>query len=103
MARPSADLPQCVVDEAEKLPTEVGGPETICTAIVAAAQTQAPGAVSSVEVRVLSASSLAAVVTLADGRILPEQKMAVSDRQLSRGSIERFAAAIAAEIAEAGR
>jgi hypothetical protein len=41
------------------------------------------------------------VVTLADGRVLPERKMAVSDRQLNRRSIERFASAIAAAIAKA--
>ena len=84
------------------MPADVGGPDAICAAIQAAAQKEAPGASFSVEVRVLSASSLAAIVRLADGRTLPEQKMAVSDRQLGRGSIDRFAAAIAAEIGRAG-
>jgi hypothetical protein len=90
--------PRCEVVGAELLPAEAGGADAICAAIRAAAESQAPGVSFSVEVRVQSASSLAATVRLADGRTLAEQKMAVSDRQLNRGSIDRFAAAIAAEI-----
>lgn len=92
----------CQVVGASQLPADVGGPDAICAAIRAAAQKQAPGVTFSVEVRVLSASSLAATVRLADGRTLPEQKMAVSDRQLGPGSIDRFAATIATEIGGAG-
>lgn len=75
----------------------------ICDAINAAVAEQAPGALQHVEVTVTSASSLTAVVALAGGRVLPEQKMAVSDRQLNRGSIERFAAAVATEIARSSQ
>ena len=92
----------CRVVGAGQLPAETGGADAICAAIRSAAQQQAPGVSFSVEVRVLSASSLAAAVSLADGRTLPEQKFAVSDRLLNRGSIDRFAAAIAAEIGRAG-
>lgn len=94
------DARRCAVEGADKLPSEVGGPEGICDAVRAAVNERAPGATFSVQVRVISPSSLAAVVTLADGRVLPEQKMAVSDRQLNRASIERFASAVAAEIAK---
>ena len=94
--------PHCQVTGGELLPVETGGPDALCAAIRSAAQKQAAAVPFSVEVRVLSAASLAATVRLADGRTLAEQKMAVSDRLLNRGSIDRFAAAIAAEISRAG-
>ena len=98
MADSRADTPACVVGGADKLPAGLNG-DSICTAIRAAARDLSPGAAFSVEVRVVSASSLAARIRLGDGRDLPEQKMAVSDRMLNPGSIERFAAAIAAAVA----
>jgi len=93
--------PGCTVDGSELLPAAAGGADSICAAIGEAARSRAPGISFTVEVRVLSASALTAVVRLSDGRTLPEQKMAVSDRQLNPASIERFAAAIAAEIGKA--
>jgi hypothetical protein len=53
-----------------------------------------------VEVRVLSNSALAAAI-VANGKKLPEQHFAVSDRLLNRGAVERFAHAVA-EAAKAG-
>ncbi len=100
MSKPSIE-PRCIVEGGIKLPAETGGTAGLCTAIMTAAAEQSGGLPASVEVRVLSASSLSAIVKLADGTVLPEQKMAVSDRELTRGSIERFAAAIAAEIGRA--
>jgi len=97
----SAHGTHCQVVGAGLLPADSGGADAICAAIDAAAAEQAPGTSFTVEVRVLSASSLAAIVRLGDGRALPEQKMAVSDRNLDRGSIDRFADAIAAEIGKA--
>ena len=99
MGQPTARLPHCAVSGADKLPSAVGGEDAICSAIRAALQDQPDGAGVAVEVKVLSASSLAARIRLRDGRTLPEQRMAVSDRQLNRGSIERFAAAIAGAVA----
>lgn len=96
-----APAARCQVSGAGQLPSESGGSDAICAAIQDAARKQAPGIAFSVEVRVQSASSLSAIVRLDDGRMLPEQRMAVSDRQLNRGSIERFAAAVAAEIGKA--
>jgi hypothetical protein len=93
----------CRIVSGAKLPAESGGERQLCAAIDAAAREVAPGTPFTVEVRVLSASSLAAIVTLQDGRKLPEQKLAVSDRKLNRESIERFAAAIAKAAADAGR
>jgi len=100
MDQQRAESPHCVVSGADRLPAEVGGGDAICSAIRAAVREKAPGADYGVEVEVVSASALAARVTLKDGRTLPEQRMAVSDRQLNPGSIERFAAAIAGAVAE---
>jgi hypothetical protein len=100
MAQPTAESAQCTVIGADRLPAEAGGGDAICSAIRAAAREKAPGADYGVEVEVVSSSSLAARVTLKDGRALPEQRMAVSDRQLNSASIERFAAAIAGALAE---
>jgi hypothetical protein len=101
MSQPSVE-PACVVTGGDKLPPEAGGIGGLCNAIMAAIARQPADLPATVDVRVLSASSLSARVTLADGRVLPEQRMAVNDRQLNRSSIERFAGAIAAEIARAG-
>lgn len=98
MGQSTAEPPPCVVSGTDKLPAEIGSSRAICAAILDAVQQKVPGALRAVDVQILSSSSLSATVTLADGRRLPEQKMAVSDRQLDRGSIERFAAAIARQI-----
>lgn len=97
-----AEQQWCQVVDAAKLPAEVGGAAALCDAIKRAATASAPGVGFSVEVRVLSSRSLAAVVKTADGRSLPEQRMAVSDRTLGRSSIGRFADAIALALANAG-
>jgi hypothetical protein len=95
--------PRCVVEHGDRLPPETGGAAALCAAIMKAAGERAGRLPATVDVRVLSPSSLSATVKLADGRVLPEQNMAVSDRQLNRQSIDRFAAAIAADIAKAGQ
>ena len=92
----------CRVFGGEKLPAEIGGPQALCATIEAAVRQRLPSTSFAVEVRVLSDSSLAATVKLRNGRTLPEQRMAVSDRKLNRGSVLRFASAIASQIAEAG-
>lgn len=92
----------CRIVGADKLPAESGGAEALCAALEQALSSASPGAGYSVEVRVLSPHSLAATVRTADGRALPEQKMAVSDRTLTKGSIERFARAVGAALAKAG-
>ena len=92
----------CRVIGGEKLPAEIGGPRGLCATIETAVRQRLPSASFAVEVRVLSDSSLAATVKLRNGRTLPELRMAVSDRKLNRGSVIRFASAIASQIAEAG-
>lgn len=90
----------CRVNGAAKLPADSGGADALCAAIEQAVSAASPGA--RVEVQVLSPYSLAATIRTADGRVLPEQKMAVSDRKLTKGSIERFARAIGAALVQAG-
>ena len=92
---------ECRVTGKEKLPPETGGADALCAAIREAFAAQAPGVGYSVEVQVLSPSMLSAAVTLSDGRTLPELRHATMDRTLSRSSLQRFANALAAELAKA--
>ena len=92
-------LVDCRIVGGDSLPADSGGSDALCAAIREAAAEQAPGRRFSVEVTVKGPSMLAATVTTSDGARLPEQKMAVSDRQLTRGSLERFAKALAGEVA----
>ena len=94
--------PRCRVTGGEQLPAASGGTEALCGAIEQAVQAKAPGQGYSVEVRVLPKSMLAATVTTADGRTLPEQRFAVMDAALSKASFERFAQAIATALGQAG-
>lgn len=101
MDRPVSEAQRCTVVGGEKLPAEIGGANGVCEAIERAVQAGAPSAAYTVEVRVPRAYMLAATITMGDGRILPEQKLAVSDSKLRRSSLERFAKSLAAEIAKA--
>ena len=99
MNAPSAAEPAaCRVVNGDKLPASSGGADALCAAIEKAAQAR-----FSVEVRVLSRHSLAATVTTAEGLSLPEQRLDISDRELSRKTFEWFAQNLAAEVAKAGK
>lgn len=98
----SSSEPLCRVVGGNKLPAGSGGEQGVCAAVEQAVAAEAPQTGASIEVRVLSASSLAATITTADGRTLPEQRMATMDRTLTEASIQRFARTIAAELAKAG-
>lgn len=89
---------RCSVIGAEKLPAELGGAEAVCQAIGEATAT-APGA--SVVVQVINPHMLAATATTADGRDLPEQRVATSDRTLHAGSLRMLAKALAEQLANA--
>lgn len=91
----------CRVVGGDKLPASAGSVDSICAAIVSAAAADAPGARFSVEVRVLGQSALAATLTTAGGKQLPEQKYASSDRPLNPDSIKFFAKSLV-EAARAG-
>ena len=94
----SAGAPRCRVIGGEKLPASSGGAQALCAAIEQAASAHAPGVTYSAEVRVISSSVLVAELTLSDGRKLPEQKYQVSDRKITRTSLQRFAEAIAVAL-----
>jgi len=102
MNSPSRQLTECRVVGAGKLPQAVGGADKLCAAIERAAAAGGGSARFTVEVRVLSDSSLAATLTTADGKVLPEQKFASSDRVLNPDSIERFAKSLASVVSGAG-
>ena len=102
MDRPMDSAERCRVTGVDKLPAEVGGAAGICAAIQQAAAADAPDAAYSVEVRIASSTRLSAVVTMDDSRVLPERTLAISDSNLRKSSIERFAKGLAAEIAKAG-
>ena len=88
----------CSVIGSERLPADVGGADVICAAITRAVTARTPTARFTAEVKVLSASMLATRLTV-NGRVLAEQKFAVMDRNLNKGSIERFAQSIADAVA----
>jgi hypothetical protein len=102
MTRLSSKSEVCRVVGGEKLPTEVGGSDALCEAIERAIAARAPNMGHRVEVRVLSPSRLVATLTTGDGQQLQDLNHAVSDRALTEGSVERFAEAIALELAKAG-
>src|SRR5687767_7668378 len=84
MPSPSSQSTPCRIVDGDKLPDGSGGAAALCTAIERAAAAKAPGVGYTVEVRVLSASRLAATLT-SDGRKLPEQNFAITDRELTGG------------------
>lgn len=100
MSASGSPTPHCQVIDGAKLPVESGGAAALCAAIEQAVAKRAPGADFAAEVRALSASRLTASVTIG-GRKLPEQNFARMDRDLDRAAFERFAAALADEVAKA--
>ncbi|MCY7279802.1 MAG: hypothetical protein LH610_02705 [Sphingomonas bacterium] len=101
MNLPSLRSIDCHVIGGDKLPAESGGADALCAAINRAAAASSPVPHFAVEVRVLDSSSLAATLTTADGKVLPEQRFSISDRSLTRGSLERFAKALVGEVGRA--
>ena len=102
MNTPSHDQVECRVVGGGKLPASAGGPDSICAAITRAAAA-APATRFSVEVRVLGQSALAATLTTADGKVLPEQKYAISDRSLNTDSFDFFARSLVEVVRASGR
>jgi len=89
---------QCRIIDGEKLPAIVGK-DTICAEIARAMAKLAPAAHYSVDVRVLTASRLSAIMVV-NGRTLPDHNVAVSDGNLRIGPIRRFAESLASEAAK---
>ncbi|MCL6699444.1 hypothetical protein LZ496_11705 [Sphingomonas sp. NSE70-1] len=93
----------CSVVGAEKLLADAGGPASLCELVKIAAAAAAPGVPFAVEIRSPSAHTLAARISLPDGRVLPDLNITINDRVMDRGSIERFASAIASRVEETSR
>jgi hypothetical protein len=98
MNKSAGELGHCRVIDGQKLPAELGGEQSLCTAI---AQALRPGVANgaAIEVNVVSPYLLSATVTMADGRMLPAIKVGSSDRPLSRRAVQMLADSIAAQAA----
>lgn len=101
MNLPSNETVVCRVIGGDKLPADTGGSDALCAAISRAAAAKTPELRFKVEVQVRGPSAMTAVLTTADGKTLPEQHFSISDRGLTKGSIDRFASALVDEIAQA--
>jgi hypothetical protein len=91
----------CRIVSTGKAASAVDG-TAICAEVERAIAAAAPNARYTAEIKLLSASRLAAILVV-NGRTLPEQNFAVMDRQLDRASIGRFAESLAAAVAKAIR
>jgi hypothetical protein len=92
---------ECSVSGLEKHLGGAGGAAAVCDAIQTAfANAPSQGSVK-IEIVVNSEWSLTARIER-NGNRLPNQDLSVSDTKLSKGSIERFARAIADATAHAG-
>ena len=91
----------CHLIGGEKLPAAIGA-SAICDVIEKAIAVQAPGMNYTAEVKILSHSAMKATVR-SNGRQLADQQLSVMDRQLNASSIERFARALAEEVAKAAK
>jgi hypothetical protein len=92
----------CQVLGGEKLPASTGGASGICDAIEEAIAAEAPNVNYRAEVRILSHSAMKATVHV-NGRQVADQQLSVMDRKLNASSIERFAKALAVEVAKASK
>jgi hypothetical protein len=102
MSAPASQSQHCRVVDGAKLPPASGGTAALCAAIERAVSARTPGVEFRAEVRILSSARLAATLSV-DGRTLPEQSFASMDRDLDLRSFERFAEALADQVAKARR
>lgn len=95
----SNPMVECRVVGGDQLPADSGGSDAFCMAIKNAAAAQAPGTRFTVDVQVRGPATMTAIVTTAEGKVLPEQTLSISDRGLTRGTLERFANTLVGEVA----
>ena len=93
---------RCAVKGEAKLPDELRQGNALCAALGralegAAARSGLDAGSIALTVRVDSPSMLAATTAIS-GRALPEQRLGVADRPLNLRSVERFGAALAAQL-----
>jgi hypothetical protein len=92
----------CQVTGSDKLATSSAGFNTICDEVERAIAANAPGVRYSAEIKIISASRLAAGL-IVNGQKLPVQNFAVMDGNLSTASIKRFATALAVAVLKASK
>jgi hypothetical protein len=98
--RPTTGI-DCTLVGADKLPVSAGSAETLCNRIRSIVAANAPASGVSLTVQVHTRYFMSAAATLADGRTLPEQKVAVSDAELNERAVEMLANGLANQIADA--
>ena len=91
----------CRIVGPAKLPKRQVTAAGLCAAIDRAIAANASGSHASVEVKIPSPHTLIATIRMAGGRVLPEKRMDVSDGVLTSERVERFAAAVASDVANA--
>ena len=92
----------CRVVAGDKYLSGTVGSSALCAEIERAIAAAAPNARYSAEITALSPTRLTARLTV-NGKALPEHKFAVMDRHLGLDAVERFARALAAEVARAAK
>ena len=102
MSSSGAQLGHCRVVAGDKLLAGSGGADALCAEIERAIAAVAPGARYVTEVKAMPRARLSATLVV-NGHTLPEQNFAVMDHALDRGSVRRFAAALATAVAEAAK
>ncbi len=101
MNNSSKPMVECRVVGGDKLPADSGGSDAFCAAVSRAASARVPDMRFTVDVQVRGPAMMTAILTTADGRKLPEQTFSISDRGLTKGSLERFANSLVGEVARA--
>ena len=91
----------CRIVGPAKLPKGQVTTAGLCAAIDRAVAANASGSDASVEIRIPSPHILIATIRMAGGRVLPEKRMDVSDGALTSERVERFATAVATDVANA--
>ena len=99
-AHPMSAHATCRVVAGDKYLSGSVGSSALCAEIRRAIAAAAPNAHYSAEITALSPTRLAARLTV-NGKALPEHKLAVMDRDLGPDAVQRFARALAADVAKA--
>ncbi|QNM83784.1 hypothetical protein H8M03_05540 [Sphingomonas sabuli] len=102
MGTTSGPAIRCTVENAGKLPADLGGSAGVCAAIERAlapkvAEAGVDASSVTIALAVKSPHQMSAVATV-DGRALPQQNVGTTDRPLTAGAIKMLAAALADQI-----
>lgn len=98
---------RCTVQGVQKLPQGLGGQPAVCSVIAnavlpALARAGISSSAVTVAVEVKSESRISAIAEI-NGRPLPEQNVAVSDRALNAGAIRMLADGLATQLSNSGK